>query len=214
MRSCIAHARSSSGSGGGRLLRTPCSARASAGRRERCGGASASAASRSASAPSSVWPGSAYMRSRLKLSKPARAASAPRRACAAVVDAAERRSCASSNLCTPSDRRLTPARGSRANRPCSNVPGIRLERDLGIRRSGSRARDARRAGARSRRRRTGWACRRRGICSTVAAPDERQVASRSASSAATYSLLRHSPRASCELKSQYGHLRTHQGRCT
>jgi hypothetical protein len=33
-------------------------------------------------------------------------------------------------------------------------------------------------------------------------------------SACTYSRSGSSPARSCELKSQYGHLRTHQGRCT
>ena len=40
------------------------------------------------------------------------------------------------------------------------------------------------------------------------------VASRSATSASTYSPSGTSPRASCELKSQYGHFRMHQGTCT
>ena len=40
------------------------------------------------------------------------------------------------------------------------------------------------------------------------------ASSRSVSNASTYSRCGTSPRASCELKSQYGHLRTHQGMCT
>ena len=38
--------------------------------------------------------------------------------------------------------------------------------------------------------------------------------SRSANSASTYASSGTSPRASCELKSQYGHLRTHHGMWT
>ena len=42
----------------------------------------------------------------------------------------------------------------------------------------------------------------------------RRSISRSASSAATYSRCGRPCGAVCELKSQYGHLRTHQGMCT
>jgi hypothetical protein len=54
------------------------------------------------------WPGSAYIRSMLKVSKAAGLATAAR-ACAASCTRPMARSVASSKLCTPIDRRVTPA---------------------------------------------------------------------------------------------------------
>ncbi len=68
--------------------------------------------------------GSPYMRSKLTLPKIMSAASAARRASSSSCTRPSARSCAGSKLCTPSDRRLTPAAKNPANFCRSNVPGF------------------------------------------------------------------------------------------
>ena len=94
--------------------------------------------------------------------------------------------------------------------------GIRLQRDLGIGRAAARARAPRRAAGRSTPREN-----RLGVPppmntrDDLAAPDLRAARARDRRSA--HRRRRppgSSPRASCELKSQYGHLRTHHGMWT
>ena len=92
----------------------------------------ASAASTSASASSSDWPGRPNMRSRLTSSNSVTAAAAAARASSAPCtrpSAARKRG---SKLCTPIDSRFTPAARKPSKRASSNVPGIRLHRDLGV----------------------------------------------------------------------------------
>jgi tRNA (guanine-N7-)-methyltransferase len=54
-----------------------------------------------------------------------------------VMHAADRRSNPSSKLCTPIDKRVTPARANPAKRPVSKRARVGLERDLGVGLSGS-----------------------------------------------------------------------------
>ena len=102
-----------------------CSARASGGRSTGAAAANASAVSQvGLAAAASVWPGSAYIRSRLKVSKASRASSTAARACARRARGRCACSCASSKLCTPIDSRVTPAARKARKRSRSKVPGL------------------------------------------------------------------------------------------
>ena len=127
----------------------------------------------------------------------------------------ERRSCRSSKLCAPRDTRLMPAARYSAKRPRSMVPGIRLERHFRV--GGEcRARGApRRAPARcaSAENRLGVPPPRNTLTMRRAGRDRAHCNARSRSRASRYCASGSSPRSACELKSQYGHLRTHHGKC-
>ena len=154
------------------------------------------------------------MRSRLTLPKIIIAASAARFASSASWTRPSAASLAASKLCTPSDSRLTPAAKKPANFARSKVPGLASSVISASGDSGSRARMP--ASSRS----IDAAENRLGVpppkntVPTLRPHTDGSENSRSASSASTYASSGKSPRASCELKSQYGHLRMHQGTCT
>ena len=111
--------------------RTTCRVRSSGGIATGAQDRSASAARTSARASSAVCPGSAYIRSRLKLASPAAcSSSAARRVSSAEWMRPSSLSCRASKLCAPSETRVMPAARYSANLPRSMVPGIRLERDF------------------------------------------------------------------------------------
>ena len=92
--------------------------------------------------------------------------------------------------------------------------GIGLERHLDIARPAEQRAHACQQPRRWRRVKTGWACRRRGRRSAARGPEPRSPAQRGrASSAAISRLSGSAPLSAWELKSQYGHLRTHHGKC-
>jgi hypothetical protein len=121
---------------------------------------------------------------------------------------------ASSKLCTPSDRRVTPAARKAANLPASAVPGLASSVISASGCSGRRMRIAASSAS------AVAADIRLGVPPPMKTlPTGRfqtcgSAASRSAIRAARYAASSVSPRGSCELKSQYGHLRTHHGQCT
>src|SRR6266850_3847158 len=119
--------------------------------------------------------------------------------------------CAGSKLWTPIDSRLTPAARKSANFCASKVPGLASSVISASGASGSLARIADSSSSSAR------ADSREGV-----PPPKKTVyiglpqtcgsaSSRSAISDATYSRSGISPFVSWELKSQYGHLRTHHG---
>ena len=152
------------------------------------------------------------MRSRLKLSKARARISIARRACASSWMRPSAFRCASSKLWMPIDSRFTPA--ARIARELSRFEraGIRFERDLGVDRErharahraeqaldGRRREQARRAAAEEDR-------------VDAAAPHQRQrLVEVGDQRVDVRGFGQRRRRASCELKSQYGHLRTHHG---
>ena len=186
-----------------------------------CAGPSASAASQiGAAPPASVCPGSRVHQVEIEIVE-AGARAAPRRRVAMSL----RRSGCARAVC--SCRRVEALRAERdavdaggaivGEAAALDRAGVRFQRDLGVRRE----RAAARAHASSKRAdrlaaRTGSACRRRRTprrargLRTPAACDREILEQR-----VDVLLLRKSlAAAACELKSQYGHLRTHQGMCT
>ena len=92
--------------------------------------------------------------------------------------------------------------------------GVRFERDLGA----GLERQARAHAGEQRVDRLGREQARRAAADEDAdqppPPDRRQQRLQVEQQLATYSFSGSAPARSCELKSQYGHLRTHQGMCT
>src|SRR3954462_4087465 len=181
---------------------------------ETCGVPPAMPAAMSERAIASVWPGRPYIRSRLTLSKLSSAASTPRRASAAEWMRPSAVSIPSSKLCTPSEMRFTPASRKPRKRPASTVPGFASKVISAMGSTGMRARMAESSGSMaSGEKRLGVPPPMKTL--TMRRPHtEGSNVSRSAISFATYSASGSAPPRSCELKSQYGHLRTHHGICT
>jgi hypothetical protein len=113
---------------------------------------------------------------------------------------------------------LTPAARNAAKRSRSNVPGFASIVTSASADSGSRARiAASRRSIASGEKRLGVPPPRNTV-ETLRPQTDGSVLSRSATSASTYSRSGSVPASpafhACELKSQYGHLERHQGRCT
>ena len=71
-----------------------------------------------------VCPGRAYIRSRLKVEKQRAASCRAARACAVLCTLPIACKAASLKLCTPTDKRVTPAWANAAKRSRSKVPGL------------------------------------------------------------------------------------------
>ena len=188
---------------------------------DRCGAPSAKAWSRSASRSASVWPGSAYIRSRLKVSKLRAASSAAAQRLRAVMHAPERAQVRVVEGLHADRQPVDAGLRERAEAILLEGAGVGLHRDLAVggqrqqhAQVGQQARDA-----------VGREQRGRAAADEDrldrAAPDERQRAlevgaQRRRGSAAPGRSFGVAPAVpnSCELKSQYGHFFRHHGRCT
>src|SRR6218665_1987648 len=89
-----------------------------------CGGSSANAWRKSCSNSCRVWPGSAYMMSRLKVSNAWAASCTAARAWARSCTRPRAARCRSAKLCTPTDKRVTPAARKARKRSFSKLPGL------------------------------------------------------------------------------------------
>ena len=195
--------------------RTRCSARSSGGRSTGAAARTPAPVAGRRRSSASVWPGSAYIRSRLKVSKAARASSTAARACARVVHAAERLQLRVVEALHADRQARHAGRAIGAEALALEGAGVGLERDLAAGLERQRARGRRRAAGRC----LGREQARRAAADEdavhAAAPDERQR--RFEVGAQRIEVARfgeRSPRCSCELKSQYGHFFRHHGRCT
>ena len=123
-------------------------------------------------------------------------------------------SMASSKLCTPTEMRLTPASRKPRKRAASTVPGFASSVTSAPGSSGRRARTPESSAS------IDSGENRLGVPPPMNTLDSRRPHtegssdSRSSSSLPTYSFSGSAPPRSCELKSQYGHLRTHHGMWT
>src|SRR3989344_4128931 len=107
---------------------------------EMCGGLKANAVNMSCSSSCGVWPGNAYMMSRLEGSNDAAASSTAAKAWLRSCTRPRALRCWSLKLCTPTDSRVTPAARKARKRSFSNVPGLASKV---ISQSGARSRRAR-----------------------------------------------------------------------